>query len=740
MNNKKENSEKNKHFFSRIITEFSEFYEEYKIQKPFTSKVVTFIILGVLLSIILLFTHKPVIYSEALGVDDVQYVFQNNLIKNPSWNSAKQFFSEVLNPSTVNGYYQPLAMISLMIDVALGGSQSNIYVFHITSLCIHILNSFLVLLLLYLMFEKTWIAFAGGILFGIHPVSIEEIAWISERKSILATLFLLLAMILYIIYVKSSHKRYLVTSIFAFTFALLSKPIAVSLPIILLLLDYFWYKRVTLLTLIEKVPYFILAATFTLIAYISQNNTASIEVLPQSLNILQIFLLICYNNIFYLWKLLIPTNLSPHYEFIFPISLSNPSYLIPAILTVLLIVVFALSYRRSKTLLLGYLFYIVAILPTSGILKVTYSIACYKYAYFPSVGILICFMILLNKISQFKRSHVLKYSLVISLVFMVSVGEIIASNNYSSNWKNTETLFQYIISINPTSANYMDYLGREYYNQGKIDKAIECFNQALNINPSLSETYVSLATALLAKEQYQDALSLYDKALDIGLSRNNYALIYYNKGNIYKVQKNYEKAKTMFEESIRINPNFLNSSFELAIVLNELGNFEEAVSICKDIINKYPKDESAYAYLGVLYSTKGNYKEAVKQLSIAIDKNPNNSLSYHMLGNIFANDQKYEEASMCYEQAIKLTPNNIKIYNDYSKLLAQQGKFEEGIDILKKAIDILPNSDSYNLLGMMYEDLNRYSEALDSYQKAYELNPENKDIQANLNSIKQNVK
>jgi len=739
MNNSNENSVRSKNMFTRIITEFSEFYKEYKIQRPFTSKAVTLIILGVLLSIILLFAHKSVIYSEAIAADDSQYVFQNNLVRNPSWNSVKQFFSEVTNPSTVMGYYQPLAMISLMIDVSLGGSQDNMYIFHITSLCIHILNSFLVLLLLYLMFKKFSLAFAGGILFGIHPVCIEEIAWISERKSILATFFLLSSLILYILYVKYSKKKFLVASIFAFTLALLSKPIAVSLPIILVLFDYFWFKRLRILTLSEKIPYFILAAVFTLIAYISQKNTAAIQVLPQSLNIIQLILLICYINIFYLWKLLIPTDLSPHYDFISPISLSNLSFLVPAILTIILIVVFVLTYRHSKKLLFGYLFYIVSILPTSGILRVTNSIACYKYAYFPSVGILICFIILIKKITQFKLSHMLKYSIAIILVLIISFGEIVAVNSYSSKWKNTETLYKHITSINPNSYEYLDYLGREYYSQGKIDKAIEYYNQALSINPSSAETYMSLATALFAKEQYDNALSLYDKALDIGLPRNSRALAYYNKGLIYDEQQNYEKAIIMFEESIKINPNLLSAKFDLAIVLSKLDKYEEAVSICKEIIDKYPNNELGYAYLGILYSTEGNYKEAVKQLSISIDKNPNNSFSYHMLGNILANDNKYNEASMCYEQAIKLNPNNVRIYNDYSKLMAQQGKFEEGIEILEKAIKILPNSDTYNLLGMMHEDLQKYNEAYNYYQKAYEINPENEEIQSNLNNIKHKI-
>ncbi len=740
MGNNLEASGNNKNFFSKLCTEISEFYEEYKIQRPVTSKLVMLAIASVLLAIILLFVHKPIIFSEALSFDDNQYVFQNVLVKNPSWNSAKRFFSEVLNPSTVGGYYQPLAMVSLMVDVALGGSYNKIYVFHITSLCIHLLNSILVLLLLYLLFKKIWVAFAGGLLFGIHPVAVEEIVWISERKSVLATFFLLLALVLYVFYVKSSHKRYFVLSAIVFILALLSKPIAVSLPVIFILLDYFWFKRLKFLTLLEKIPFFAIAIIFTIIAYISQKNTAAVEVVSQNMNILQMFLLVCYNNIFYLWKLIVPTNLSCYYEFIYPISFTNPAYLIPAILTILLAVIFLLTWRRSKLLLLGYLFYIFSLLPTVGIFKVTESLACYKYGYFPFVGVLICVIILLNNISKTKISQVAKYSIVITIILSLSVWEILTSNIYSSEWKDTETLCKHILYINPQSPTALNTLGGEYYNQGKIDKAIEYFDKSLSIDPKKQSTLTNLASAYSSKEKYDEAISLYNKTIKSGVNPNSLALIYYNIGLIYELQGKHTEAKKMFEDSIKINPNFIDSSFELAITLSELGDFEEAFSICNKIIRDYPNTELAYTYLGILYSKTGNYKEAVKQVGIAIDKNPVESFSYYILGNILVNDNKHTEAAMCYDEAIKLEPSNVRIYNDYGKLFAQQAKFDEAINILKESISKLPTSDAYNTLGLVYEDTGKYTESLDSYQKAYEINPNTEGIEDSLNRVKEKIK
>lgn len=729
-----------KNFFSKIATEISEFYEEYKIQRPLASKLVMLTIASVLLAIILLFAHYQTILSEALSFDDNQYVFQNVLVNNPSWNSAKRFFSEVLNPSTVGGYYQPLAMISLMFDVALGGSLQKIYIFHITSLLIHLLNSILVLLFLYLLFKKIWVAFLGGLLFGIHPVAIEEIVWISERKSVLATFFLLLALILYIIYVKSSHKRYLVLSAVVFVLALLSKPIAVSLPIIFVLLDYFWFKRFKFLTLLEKVPFFVIAVFFAIIAYISQKNTASVEVLPQSLNILQVFLLFCYNNIFYLWKLLIPTNLSCYYEFIQPISLNNPAYLIPATLTILLLGIFALTWHRSKMFQLGYLFYIFALLPTIGIIQVTESIACYKYGYFPFVGILLCAVVILNSISKAKTSTIAKYSIILVLVLSLSTGEIITSNVYASQWKDTETLCEYLVFINPDSPTTLNALGCEYYVQGQIDKSIEYFDKALSINPNRTSTIINLASAYSAKEQYEEAISLYEKSILSGTTSNSLALVYYNIGLIYKKQNNFTKAKEMLEDSINVNPNLIEARYELSIIFSELGNLDEAFTICNNIIKDYPNAYLVYTYLGMLHSKNGDNKEAAKCVGIALEKNPKDSFSYLILGNIMANEQEYSIASMCYDEAIKLEPNDVKIYCNYAKLLAQQTKFDEAISMLEKSISILPTSDAYNILGLVYEDTGKYKESLNSYQKAYEINPNTEGIKESIKRLEEKIK
>ena len=738
MNHNSEISENPKNFFSKI----SEFIEEYKIQRPTTSKLVMLTIAACLLAMIILFAHYPTINCKADSFDDYQYAFNNNLVKNPSLISVKRFFTEILNPTTVEGYYQPLAMVSLMIDCAFGASQENMAVFHITSLLIHIINSILVLLIIYMLFnKKIWIAFIGGVLFGIHPVSVEEIAWLSERKSVLATLFLLLSLLLYIVYVKSSKKRYKIISLLIYVLALLSKPIAVSLPVILLLLDYLWYNRLKLATILDKIPYFAIAFIFTVIAYISQKNTATVSTATLNSSIFQAFLLVCYNNIFYLWKIFFPTKLSPFYEDIGAISLSNSTYLISFILTILIIIFFIITWKRTKLLLFGYLFYLTSILPTSGVIKVTNAITCYKYAYLPSIGVLFIVLVLINELSKLKKYKQPIICLVIfALVFSISAGELSASYAYASKWEDTETLNKHMLDVNPKSPTILNSLARTYMLKLDFDKAFECLEKSLEIDPNSGGTHIFLAAAYQLVEKEAEAVAMYKKALELGApTKSTTAIALCNLGKIYLSNEYFEEAKHYFEDSIKFNPIYLPSYCQLAITENRLGNFEEAVLICKDLINNYPMLPTPYIYLGIIYAENEKYNEAITYLNHSITINPYDSFAYYTLGNILANFGKFDDAEMCYKESIRLEPNKVDVYNDYARLCAQQGKFEEALNLLRKSLSFSDYSETYILLGDVYKDLNDYEKAINSYKKALEINPSIDFLPEMINSLKEKI-
>ena len=267
-------------------------------------------------------THWPALSAKALSFDDPEYLTSNMLVQNPGWGSAKRFLTEILEPSTVKGYYQPLEMISLMADYAAGGRENNLRPFHITSLALHIANTALIIVLLYMLFGNIWAAAAAGLLFGVHPMTVEPITWLGERKTLLAAFFSFWSLILYVRYARSGKWKSYTGSFVMYLLALLSKPTCVALPLVMLLMDYWPLKRLKTKSVVEKIPLFILSAVFAVITYISQSRTAY-ATLPTQFEPEYVPLVLCHNIIFYLYKMILPVNLTSYYAFPVPFGLSN---------------------------------------------------------------------------------------------------------------------------------------------------------------------------------------------------------------------------------------------------------------------------------------------------------------------------------------------------------------------------------------------------------------------------------
>ncbi len=264
--------------------------------------------------------HWPAFNAGALSFDDTQYLTENKLVQNPSWTSAKRFLTEVLRPSTVGGYYQPLTSFSLMLYHAMGGRADYLMPFHRTSLILHVAHTTLVIILLYLLFGRIWIAAAVGLLFGIHPMTVEPIPWVGERKTLLAAFFAVWCLVLYVRYTHKNDKRFYVGSVIMYILALMSKPTSTPLPMLMLLMDFWPMNRLKWRTVWEKLPFFAIAGISVVITYISQSTTSGAS-LPGEYGPWRVPLVLCHNIVFYLYKIIWPVNLSSHYAFPKPLDL-----------------------------------------------------------------------------------------------------------------------------------------------------------------------------------------------------------------------------------------------------------------------------------------------------------------------------------------------------------------------------------------------------------------------------------
>ena len=440
-----------------------------------------------------LFVHWPTLSAEALSFDDERYLLRNVLVQNPSWASTKHFLTEVLRPSTVRGYYQPLSMISLMLDCAFGGSPKNLMPFHTTSLALHIANTALIIILLWLLFGRPWVAASAGLLFGLHPMTVETIAWISERKTVLSAFFALWCLILYVRFSSKRNWLYYAGSVAAYILALMAKPISVPLPVAMLLMDYWPLRRLSRRSVLEKLPFFMVAIVSAAITYISQAGTATARI-GGGYGLKRVGLVVCHNIIFYLYKIIYPANLSSFYPFPEPLALSQPMVLAGVIGSFLLIVLLLFLLRWARAPLAGWLIFFVMIFPTLGVVRFTKVIASDKFAYLPSVGLL---MILAAFIGWFcdvgDRIKIGTRCIVVSLVLLVLAGgESVAVRRYLVCWRDTESFCKHILSLTPKVADIHFMLGRIYYLRGDIDKGIEQYKQALQYDPRHTESSIIL--------------------------------------------------------------------------------------------------------------------------------------------------------------------------------------------------------------------------------------------------------
>ena len=671
--------------------------------------------------------HWPALSAQALSFDDNEYLVNNALVKSPSWSSARKFLSQVLEPSTVGGYYQPLAMISLMLDYSLGGRVENLMPFHRTSLALHAANTALVIVLLYLLFGEVWIAAAAGLLFGLHPMTVETIPWVGERKTLLAAFFALWSLLFYLRY---THARkagagiqspagcstwgFYIACLFFYLLALMSKPTSTPLPVLMLLLDFWPLKRFKWRSFLEKIPFFILGGIFAIITYISQTRTAC-STLPTETGIWRISLILCHNIIFYLCKIIWPINLSSHYPFPDPLNLSQPMVLAGVIGTCILIPLLLISLRWTRAALIGWLFFFIAILPTMGIIGFTNVIASDKFAYLPSFGLLMVLAYFLCNL-RLKKSVISgsKSVVIILLVLILASAESLATRSYLTHWRNSLGLFEYMLSKAPNSPTLHNNLGMVYGELGRYQDAVEALKRAIRIQPDLAEVHYNLGNAYQRLGRYQDAVEPYKQALRI---KPDYAEVYDNLGAAYGKLGRWQDAIEAYKQAIKIKPDYADAHYNFGNAYGKLGRWQEAIESYKQAIRIKPDLVEAHYNLGVVYSSLGRSQEAVESYKQAIRIKPDYAEAHYNLGVNYYKLERYQDAIESYKQTIRINPDYAKAYINLGVTYYKLGRYQDAVEAYKQAILIKPDfADVHYILGVAYLVTGDKQSALEEYK------------------------
>jgi protein O-mannosyl-transferase len=554
------------------------------------------------------------------------------------------------------GFWQPLTWLSFLIDYQLFGLKPGGY--HIVNLLLHTLSSLLLFLILNRMTHSLWKSAFVASLFAFHPLHVESVAWIAERKDVLSAFFWMLTMGAYVFYAeKPGLKKYLLTLLF-FSFGLMAKPMLVTLPCVLLLLDYWPLGRLRFNQLPdipkkseakkekkrtrkigstakgkgpsqpaqsrlwqllwpfirEKVPFFALSAISAMLTFIGQQERGAIEsfeVFPIGARIGNAF--ISYTG--YIVKMICPQNLAVFY----PHQGTPPLwevFLGAAFIIIATIVIIRWAVRMPY-LAVGWLWYLGTLVPVIGIIQVGMQSMADRYTYIPSIGL---FVAVAWTIPYIVRNWPYRQYLLAA-----GAGIILSASMYLTwmqvkYWQNSITLFEHALKV--TKNNYLAHnnLGIAFSNAGKKEEAIEHYREAIRIKPA-----------------YENA--------------------HFNLGNLFSAQSRTDEAIICYQEALKLRPNYAKAHNNLAALLISKKMFKEAID---------------------------HYQEALKA-------DPTNSLTHYNLGVAWMSIDHFEDAIGQFQDAVRINPRFVQAHNAWGIALARSGKTVEAIDHFRQALRIKPD-------------------------------------------------
>ncbi len=611
----------------------------YSNQKSWENNRLTFMILALLISFLSIY---PSFENGWVNWDDPFYVTQNSIIRDISWSGISNMFDPA---NKVLDTYTPLTLVSFAIDYAF--YQDDAGGFHATNIFLHLINVLLVFLLVFKLTKQNSIAFFVAVFFGIHPMHIESIVWISERKDLLFSFFFLASCITYISYLRYSGVQkqlkftfYGISALFAIM-ALLAKPQAISLPLVLLLIDYWEKSSFKKVSIVPIIPFFIFSFLVGLMAlYFMDDNTFGYSIFEQ-------IILSGHACSIYLVKAILPFGLNHNPGM--PLAGEIPwFYSLTTIFSVLFLLLAAWFGRKNRMVIFGIGFFCVTLIFSLHLLKINSGIAYERFTYLPYIGLSIAFAGFLELYRQkYKLNKEVVFGLIVSFIFLF----VFLSNKRSGVWKNDEALWTQSIEKQPNEAIGWCKRARYYTSIGLFEKA----------------------------------LADQEKCVELSAAKSN-ALV--NRGNIYKGVGNIDAAITDYSEAIKQAPENDLAYACRGVLLIQLGSSGQGIADLKRSVELNEEVSTYRLNLGLAYEINNDFELAMKHYSYAIDINPNDYLAWKYRGSLAFLIGNLDLAISDLEKAVSLRPNFGDAWYTLSKANLQLNKTDLAKKQLEKAIEL----------------------------------------------------
>lgn len=634
---------------------------------------------------LLLVTMTFFVYQQAWNAgyiwDDDKYVTENHLLTAPD--GLKRIWFSRDSPSQ----YFPLVYTTFRIEHAIWGLHPTGY--HLVNILLHAVNALLAWMLLRRLHVRgAWLAAA---LFALHPVNVESVAWITERKNVLLGVFFLLALFAWLRFADAggSRWRYYALALLLYALSLFSKTTACTMPAALLLI--LWLRRIpiTVARLAQVAPFVVLGLAMGLLTMWWERHIQGTQGELFAMGLTERVLVASRAVWFYASKLAWPADLAFSYPK-WDISASDPADY--AWLMITLAAAGAIYFARrfvGRGVEVAAVYYVAMLSPMLGLIMLytfRYTYVADHYQYLATLGPLALFAAFFTSIAdRFGGAQRLVAHAVIAFALLLPLG--VRTWQQCAIYKDEETLWRATIEVNPGSWMAYNNLGIIQLRRGEIDNAIAQFTKALEIDPEYAEAHYNLGNALVRNNAAEQAISRYTKAIEL-------------------------------------NPRIVGAYVNLGTVLLQRGRAAEAVAHLQTAAAIAPNNETVRAPLGAALARTGRVTEAIEHLRAAADAQPDSPDIRNDLGNALLEDRRIEEAIASFEEARRVDPRNAEAHYNLGNAFLETRRPDEAVRAYRRAVELRPDyAPARNNLANTLVQLGQLDEAIAEYQAALAIRP-----------------
>jgi tetratricopeptide (TPR) repeat protein len=596
------------------------------------------------------------LYAKTVGFDFVNWDDDFNITKNPNlqfldWKNIKGIFT-----SHVIGNYNPLTTFTFLLERHL--ISEDPWIFHLDNVILHLLCMYFAFRVTRLLGLELLPSLLVASLFAIHPMRVESVAWITERKDVLFGVFYLAALAQYVKWIKSGKdRRYYIYIILLFVPALLAKIQAVALPLSFLAVDFLLSRKLRLKLIWEKIPFFALSAATGLIGVYFLSQQGSIGASDSVFSIAERLGIGAYSYIVYLIKFIFPYRMSPLYPY--PAVLSWYHYASVAGIAVLAAWFFIAFRRRQRMTVFGLLFFTFNIMFVLQIVGAGQGYLADRFTYIPYLGLMIWGASYWNKlINAFPRYR---------NVIIGATGAYLLLFCYMTwkqidVWKNSETLWDHVTKYYQNSA--LPYRNRATYlrDQKRFDEALKDYDRSLKLKKN-ADVLNSKARLYFDLKKWDEAIVTYDQAIDMEPNKSEF---WVNRGAAYAMKGNYQKSLEDLNKGMELDPDNPNGLKNRSLIYLQLNQYEKAHQDILKYLQNNPYNPDIWYESGRLYRIQGKYQQALDDFNRAIRLNPNNGLFYLERSKAYLSLGQKNQARADLQQAqnrgVKVSPEDLRRY------------------------------------------------------------------------------